>query len=65
MADDVLAKVASDLTTVNKEITNASSLIQVLKEAGEDTVKPESDLRQLIIKRDKWQRTLEDRGYTF
>jgi hypothetical protein len=65
MADDVLAKVASDLTTVNKEITNASSLIQVLKEAGEDTVKAESDLRQLIIKRDKWQRTLEDRGYTF
>jgi hypothetical protein len=65
MADDVLAKVASDLITVNKEITNASSLIQVLKEAGEDTVKPESDLRQLIIKRDKWQRTLEDRGYTF
>jgi hypothetical protein len=65
MADDVLAKVASDLSTVNKEITNASSLIQVLKEAGEDTVKPESDLRQLIIKRDKWQRTLEDRGYTF
>jgi len=65
MADDVLAKVASDLKTVNGEISNASSLIQVLKEAGEDTVKAESDLRQLIIKRDKWQRTLEDRGYTF
>jgi len=65
MADDVLAKVASDLKTVNGEIANASSLIQVLKEAGEDTVKAESDLRQLIIKRDKWQRTLEDRGYTF
>jgi hypothetical protein len=65
MADDVLAKVASDLTTVNSEITNASNLIQVLKDAGEDTVKAESDLRQLIIKRDKWQRTLEDRGYTF
>jgi hypothetical protein len=65
MADDVLAKVASDLKTVNAEISNASSLIQVLKEAGEDTVKPEADLRQLIIKRDKWQRTLEDRGYTF
>lgn len=65
MANDVLAKVASDLKTVNGEIESASSLIQVLKEAGEDTVKAESDLRQLIIKRDKWQRTLEDRGYTF
>lgn len=65
MADDVLAKVASDLKTVNGEIESASSLIQVLKEAGEDTVKAESDLRQLTIKRDKWQRTLEARGYTF
>lgn len=65
MADDVLAKVASDLKTVNGEISNASKLIQVLKDAGEDSVKPEADLRQLIIKRDKWQRTLEDRGYSF
>jgi len=65
MADDVLAKVASDLKTVNGEISNANSLIQVLKEAGEDTVKPEADLRQLMMKRDKWQKTLESRGYSF
>lgn len=65
MEGDVLARVANDLKTVNTEISNASSLIEILKEAGEDTIKAEADLRQLMIKRDKWQRTLENRGFSF
>jgi hypothetical protein len=65
MADDVLDKVASDLVTINTEIERANSLIGVLKSAGEDTMKAEADLKTLMIKRDKWQRTLTDKGYSF
>ena len=65
MADDVLDKVASDLVTINTEIDRANSLIEVLKSAGEDTMKAEADLKTLMIKRDKWQRTLSDKGYNF
>ena len=63
MSNDVLLKIVSDLKTIDSEIESANELIQVLKDAGEDTVKPDADLRQLIIKRDKWKRTLKDRGY--
>lgn len=63
MSDQILGQIASDLKTVSSEIEKANSLISVMKDAGEDTAKVESDLRQLIIKRDKWARTLKDRGY--
>lgn len=65
MADDVLDKVANDLKKVNEEITKSNNYLGILRSAGEDTATAEASLRQLMIKRDKWQRTLEEKGYTF
>lgn len=62
MADPVLESVAEDLKVITSELDRAKSLVQVLKEAGEDTVKIESDIKALEIRKKKWERVLETRG---
>lgn len=60
----VLASIAKDIGTINKAIADAQELISAMKDAGEPTATQESDLRALMIRKDKWQRMLESRGYT-
>ena len=62
MPDPVLESVAEDLKVMSTELDRAKSLITVLKEAGEDTVKIESDIRALEIRKKKWERVLAARG---
>lgn len=63
MADDVLQSIADDLSSINKQLKVARDYLAVMKEAGEDTTAQESAIRQLEIRKSKWERTLENRGY--
>jgi len=66
MSDDVLLdKIADDIRTIDEQITLVTNRQKLMQEAGEDTSKLETNLRTLSIKRDKWKRALESRGYTF
>lgn len=62
MADPVLESVAEDIKNITRELTRAKTLVEVLKEAGEDTAKLESDIRNLEIRKKKWERVLNARG---
>jgi len=63
MANEVLDGIATDLGKINQEIKTAKEYLSVLKDAGEDTSKMEADIRTLEIRKAKWERTLEARGY--
>jgi len=66
MGDDVLLdKIADDIRTIDEQITLVTNRQKLMQEAGEDTSKLETTLRTLSIKRDKWKRALETRGYSF
>lgn len=61
--EPVLESVAEDLKTITTELDRAKSLISVLKEAGEDVAKMEADVRNLEVRKKKWERVLTARGY--
>lgn len=63
MAEPVLEAIVEDFKTITPELKRAKELIGVLKEAGEDTVKIEADIRNLEIRKTKWERVLAARGY--
>jgi len=58
----VLQGVADDIAQINKEISNARTLLSAVKDAGEDTTQLETDIRTLEIRRDKWVRMLKARN---
>lgn len=62
MADPVLESVAEDIKNITRELIRAKSLVSVLKDAGEDVAKMESDIRNLEIRKKKWERVLDARG---
>ncbi len=63
MADDTLTIVRQNVDQVNESIKRAELLINVMREAGEDTTKLSQDLASLKIRRDKWENMLKNRGY--
>jgi len=62
MASEVLKNVAADFKRVDPAILEAEELIAAMKEAGEDTVTMEAELRKLKIRKTKWERMLKARG---
>lgn len=62
MANEVLKGIAEDIKKINEQIIAAEELISVANEAGEDTSTFEQDLRTLRIRKDKWERVLQNRG---
>ena len=52
----------ADFSEVEKRIETARAMINLAKAAGEDTAQWEADLRQAVIKKDKWARALKERG---
>lgn len=62
--NEILQGTADDLKEIQERIKDAEELIKVLREAGQDTIKVESDLKQAKIQYERWRKTLENRGYT-
>lgn len=62
MPSQVLKDIAADFKRVDPAITEAEELITAMREAGEDTVSMEADLRTLKARKTKWERMLKARG---
>jgi hypothetical protein len=62
--NEVLKSVAADIANINKSIAQAEELISALREAGEPVSEQESALRTLRIRKEKWERMLQARGYS-
>ena len=62
MANEVLKSVGEDFVKINEQTVEAKEIMEALKEAGEDTVKMETEIRQLEIRKAKWERMLKNRG---
>ena len=62
--NEVLKSVAADIATINTAIRNAEELIAALREAGESVTDQEASLRTLKIRKEKWERMLQARGYS-
>ena len=61
--NEVLKSVAADIANINIMIRNAEELIAALREAGETVTDQEAALRTLKIRKEKWERMLQARGY--
>ncbi len=64
MANEILKGIAEDMKEVETAITEARDLVSAMKEAGEDVSVMESDMRDLEIRKVKWDRMLKSRGVT-
>ncbi len=64
MANEILKGIAEDMKEVDVAITEARGLVSAMKEAGEDVSVMESDMRDLEIRKVKWDRMLKSRGVT-
>ena len=64
MANEILQGIAEDMKEVDVAITEARDLVSAMKEAGEDVSALESDMRDLEIRKVKWDRMLKSRGIT-
>lgn len=62
MASEVLRNIAADFKKIQPAIEEAKELIQAMKDAGESTAEMEAELRQLTIRKDKWERMLKARN---
>lgn len=63
MSNEILSGIAVDIEKINENIIEARVLISAMKEAGEETAKLEGDLRTLEIRKQRWERMLENRGF--
>lgn len=63
MKSQILESVKEDLKTLEPQIAEAEEIILAMKEVGEDVRQMESDLRTLKIRKEKWGKMLESRGY--
>jgi len=64
LREPVLESVAEDLKVITEQIEKAKSMAGVAKEAGEDVSKLMRDIGTLEVRKNKWQRVLESRGYS-
>ena len=64
MANEILQGIAEDMKEVDVAIKEARDLVSAMKEAGEDVSVMESDMRDLEIRKVKWDRMLKSRGVT-
>jgi len=62
MPSQVLKDIAEDFKRVDPAIKEAEELISAMKEAGEETVTMEAELRTLKLRKTKWERMLRARG---
>ncbi|MDD5360449.1 MAG: hypothetical protein PHI02_09310 [Sulfurovaceae bacterium] len=62
MANEILQGIADNVSAINKEISNAQELISALSEAGETTVELDQKLKSLIMRKNKWENMLKNRG---
>ena len=62
MPSEVLKNIAEDFKRVDPAIQEAEELILAMREAGEDTVKMEAEIRTLKTRKTKWERMLKTRG---
>lgn len=58
-----LQTAADNLKTIEADYNKAKILIDALGEAGEDTTTLRNELRQLEVRKVKWQNMLNTRGY--
>ena len=63
MPNEILKGIAADIKDVQVAIDEAEDLIAAMKEAGESVTELESDLRDLKIRKVKWEKMLAARGY--
>lgn len=62
MPSQVLKNIAEDFKRVDPAIMEAEELIAAMREAGEDTISMEAELRTLKARKTKWERMLKTRG---
>lgn len=60
--NDVLKGVAEDIKTIEPKINEARELVNAMREAGEPVTQLLSELRDLEIRKTKWERMLSARG---
>lgn len=64
MANEVLESIAEDLTHLNEAINRAEELIAVAQDAGEDVSALKARMREMKIKKNKWEESLKKHGYS-
>ncbi|MBA7570546.1 hypothetical protein ES708_12298 [subsurface metagenome] len=62
MANEILEGISQDIKEVDVALIEAEDLIAAMKEAGEDVSKLETDVRDLKMRKVKWDRMLKARG---
>ncbi|MBA7534491.1 hypothetical protein ES705_26739 [subsurface metagenome] len=62
MANEILEGISQDIKEVDVALVEAEDLIAAMKEAGEDVSKLETDVRDLKMRKVKWDRMLKARG---
>lgn len=60
--NEVLRGVAEDLKEIEPKIEAARDLVNAMREAGEDVTELQADIRDLEIRKRKWERMLSARG---
>ena len=63
MSDNVLQNIADTVNEINKNIINAQTLIDAMREAGETTAELDAKLKGLVNRKQKWESMLKSRGY--
>ncbi len=62
MANEILKGIAGDIKEVEVAINEAENLISAMKEAGETVTDLESTIRDLKVRKVKWENMLTSRG---
>lgn len=62
MAHPVAEQVARDIATAEMRIGEARELLSLAKEAGEDVSDLEARIRELELRKNRWERALANRG---
>lgn len=63
MSDNVLQNIADTVKEINTNVTNAQTLIDAMREAGETTAELDAKLKGLVNRKQKWESMLKSRGY--
>lgn len=63
MASAVLQSIVNDIARVNVNIAEAQEMIDFLRRAGEPTSTQEAELKNLIMRKEKWERAAREMGY--
>jgi len=64
MPNQILEGIASDIKGVDTALAEAKDLVAAMKEAGEAVGTWEAEIRDLEIRKVKWERMLTSRGIT-